>query len=52
LAVDVPQIKTRRYLGLLYTVVGTMRAGAITAGLVEDVQTIRGAVDYNKGYAA
>lgn len=49
---DLPYGKYRRYLGLQYTVVGTMTAGAITAGLVEDLQTINGTVDYAKGFTA
>lgn len=49
---DLPYGKYRRYLGLTYTVVGTMTAGVITAGLVEDLQTINGTVDYAKGFTA
>ncbi|WP_250533977.1 Bbp16 family capsid cement protein [Caballeronia sp. AZ10_KS36] len=49
-SVDLPFGKYRRYVGLKYTVVGTMTAGTITAGLVEDVQTINGTTDYAKGF--
>lgn len=49
-AVDLPFGRYRRYVGLKYTVVGTMSAGTVTAGLVEDVQTINGTTDYAKGF--
>jgi hypothetical protein len=49
---DLPYGKYRRYVGLVYTVVGTMTAGTITAGLVEDLQTLNGTVDYAKGFTA
>jgi len=49
--VDLPRGKYRRYVGLQYTVAtGPMTAGTITAGLVEDLQTLNGTVDYAKGY--
>lgn len=48
--IDLPYGKYRRYVGLQYTVVGTMTAGTITAGLVEDLQTLNGTVDYAKGF--
>lgn len=48
--VVVPDGKFRRYVGLKYTVVGTMTAGTITAGFVEDLQTLNGTTDYAKGY--
>lgn len=51
-ALDLPYGKYRRYVGLTYTVVGTMTAGTITAGLVEDLQTLNGTVDYAKGFTA
>lgn len=51
-ALDLPYGKYRRYVGLVYTVVGTMTAGTITAGLVEDLQTLNGTVDYAKGFTA
>ncbi|SEB24788.1 Bbp16 family capsid cement protein [Paraburkholderia sartisoli] len=48
-----PYGKYRRYVGLQYTVAtGPMTAGAITAGLVEDLQTLNGTVDYAKGFTA
>jgi hypothetical protein len=50
IGLDLPYGKYRRYVGLQYTVVGTMTAGAITAGLVEDLQTLNGTVDYAKGF--
>jgi hypothetical protein len=49
---DLPYGKYRRYVGLIYTVVGTMTAGVVTAGLVEDLQTLNGTVDYAKGFTA
>lgn len=49
---DLPYGKYRRYVGLVYTVVGTMTAGTVTAGLVEDLQTLNGTVDYAKGFTA
>lgn len=49
---DLPYGKYRRYVGLVYTVVGTMTAGTITAGLVEDLQTLNGTTDYAKGFTA
>lgn len=49
---DLPYGKYRRYVGLVYTVVGTMTAGVVTAGLVEDLQTLNGTVDYAKGFTA
>lgn len=51
-ALDLPYGKYRRYVGLVYTVVGTMTAGTITAGLVEDLQTLNGTTDYAKGFTA
>jgi hypothetical protein len=51
-ALDLPYGKYRRYVGLVYTVVGPMTAGTITAGLVEDLQTLNGTVDYAKGFTA
>jgi hypothetical protein len=50
IGIDLPYGKYRRYVGLVYTVVGTMTAGTITAGLVEDLQTLNGTTDYAKGY--
>jgi hypothetical protein len=50
---DVPFGKYRRYVGLKYVVTGTnASAGTITAGLVEDLQTLNGTVDYAKGFTA
>jgi hypothetical protein len=49
-ALDLPYGKYRRFVGLVYTVVGPMTGGTITAGLVEDLQTLNGTVDYAKGY--
>jgi hypothetical protein len=50
---DLPYGKYRRYVGLQYTVAtGPMTAGVITAGLVEDLQTLNGTVDYAKGFTA
>lgn len=52
-ALDLPYGKYRRYVGLTYTVAtGPMTAGTITAGLVEDLQTLNGTVDYAKGFTA
>lgn len=52
-ALDLPYGKYRRYVGLKYVVTGTAAtAGAITAGLVEDLQTLNGTVDYAKGFIA
>lgn len=51
-ALDLPYGKYRRYVGLVYTVVGTMTTGTVTAGLVEDLQTLNGTVDYAKGFTA
>jgi hypothetical protein len=50
LATRLPPQKMRKYLGLKYTVVGTMSAGTILAAVVDDLQTVRGAVDYSKGF--
>jgi hypothetical protein len=50
---DLPYGKYRRYVGLKYVVTGTnASAGTITAGLVEDLQTLNGTVDYAKGFTA
>mgnify|MGYP001556935709 FL=1 len=50
---DLPFGKYRRYVGLKYVVTGTnATAGTITAGLVEDLQTLNGTVDYAKGFTA
>jgi hypothetical protein len=50
---DLPYGKYRRYVGLVYTVgTGPMTAGAVTAALVEDLQTLNGTVDYAKGFTA
>lgn len=52
-ALDVPYGKYRRYVGLKYVVTGSAAtAGTITAGLVEDLQTLNGTVDYAKGFTA
>lgn len=52
-ALDLPYGKYRRYVGLTYTVAtGPMTAGVMTAGLVEDLQTLNGTVDYAKGFTA
>ncbi|SAL47435.1 hypothetical protein AWB74_02132 [Caballeronia arvi] len=49
--IDVPFGKFRRYVGLKYVVTGSnATAGSITAGLVKDMQTINGTVDYAKGF--
>jgi hypothetical protein len=51
IGIDMPYGKYRRYVGLIYTVGGSSAtAGSITAGLVEDLQTINGTTDYAKGY--
>lgn len=51
--VDVPFGKFRRYVGLKYVVTGTnASAGTMTAGLVKDLQTLNGTVDYAKGFTA
>lgn len=48
---DLPYGKYRRFVGLKYVVTGSAAtAGTITAGLVEDLQTLNGTVDYAKGY--
>jgi hypothetical protein len=53
LQLDLPYGKYRRYVGLVYTVAtGPMTAGTITAGLVEDLQTLNGTTDYAKGFTA
>jgi hypothetical protein len=52
IAVDLPYGRYRRYLGLKYTVVGTMSAGTLLAALVEDLQTLNGTTDYAKGFTA
>lgn len=53
IGLDLPYGKYRRYVGLVYTVAtGPMTAGVITAGLVEDLQTLNGTVDYAKGFTA
>lgn len=52
-AVDLPYGKYRRYVGLKYVVTGTnASAGSITAGLVKDLQTLNGTVDYGKQFTA
>ncbi|MDR5743274.1 hypothetical protein QCE73_08915 [Caballeronia sp. LZ029] len=51
LAARVPQQKLRKYLGLKYTVVGTMTAGTITAGLVEDINSVMRTTDFTKGFS-
>jgi hypothetical protein len=43
-------VKTRRYLGVIYTVVGTMTAGALTAAFVADLQTLIDTAAYAKGF--
>jgi hypothetical protein len=43
-------VKTRRYLGVLYAVVGTMSAGNILAAFVPDLQTLGGTTAYVKGF--
>jgi hypothetical protein len=51
IGIDLPYGKYRRYVGLIYTVGGSSAtAGSITAGLVEDLQTLNGTIDYAKGY--
>ncbi|MFM0513096.1 Bbp16 family capsid cement protein [Paraburkholderia sp. RL17-373-BIF-A] len=51
IGVDLPYGKYRRYLGLKYTVVGTMTAGTVLAALIEDLQTFSGTTDYAKGFS-
>lgn len=50
LAMRLPPQKMRKYVGLVYTVVGVMSAGAITAGIVEDIDSMLRTVDFNKGF--
>jgi hypothetical protein len=45
-------VKTRRYLGVIYTVVGTMTAGSLTAAFVADLQSLTAATEYAKGFNA
>ncbi|SEI96343.1 Bbp16 family capsid cement protein [Paraburkholderia diazotrophica] len=52
IAMRLPPQKMRRYVGLVYTVVGTMSAGTITAGIVEDLNTVLRTSDYAKGFSA
>ncbi|KQR90203.1 hypothetical protein ASG35_03050 [Burkholderia sp. Leaf177] len=51
LGVHVPPQKLRKYLGLKYTVVGTMTSGSILAGLAEDIDTVMKPTDFGSGYA-
>jgi hypothetical protein len=43
-------VKTRRYVGVIYTVVGAMTAGAVTAAFVADLQGLTGTTGYQKGF--
>ncbi|WP_227243990.1 Bbp16 family capsid cement protein [Paraburkholderia caribensis] len=52
LAMRLPPQKMRKYLGLIYTVVGTMSAGAITAAVVEDLDGLTKTSEYVKGFTA
>lgn len=50
---DLPYGKYRRYVGLKFVVNGSAAtAGTITVGLVEDLQTLNGTVDYAKQFTA
>ncbi|MFM0261870.1 Bbp16 family capsid cement protein [Paraburkholderia sediminicola] len=46
----IPPQKLRRYMGLIYTVVGTMTAGTITAGVVENLNSIQLTTDFVKQF--
>jgi hypothetical protein len=52
LGANVPAQKIRRYMGLKYTVVGTMTAGTIIAGLAENVDSVMHTSDFAKGFTA
>lgn len=51
LATRLPPQKMRKYLGLIYTVVGAMSAGTITAGVVEDLDGLTRTSEYVKGFS-
>jgi hypothetical protein len=51
-ATRIPPQRLRRYLGLVYTVVGTMTAGAVLAGIAEDLPSVLTPTDYAKGFTA
>lgn len=50
LGTRLPPQKLRKYVGLKYTVVGTMSTGTIIAGVVEDLQSVMLATDFAKGF--
>ncbi|MFL9916405.1 hypothetical protein PQR75_13640 [Paraburkholderia fungorum] len=50
-ATRIPPQRMRRYLGLIYTVVGTMTAGAVLAGIAEDLQSVMTTDQFAKGFA-
>jgi hypothetical protein len=50
LGTRLPPQKLRKYVGLQYSVVGTMSAGTIIAGIVEDLDSIMKTSDFAKGF--
>lgn len=50
-ATRIPPQRMRRYLGVIYTVVGTMTAGAVLAGLAEDLPSVMTTDQFAKGFA-
>lgn len=50
-ATRIPPQRLRRYLGLIYTVVGTMTAGAVLAGLAEDLPSVMTTDQFSKGFS-
>ncbi|MEM5461412.1 hypothetical protein VSR69_42580 [Paraburkholderia phytofirmans] len=50
-ATRIPPQRLRRYLGLMYTVVGTMTAGSILAGIAEDLPSVLTTDQFAKGFS-
>lgn len=50
-ATRIPPQRLRRYLGLVYTVVGTMTAGSVLVGIAEDLPSVMTPTDFAKGFS-
>ncbi|TDY25754.1 hypothetical protein B0G81_6237 [Paraburkholderia sp. BL6665CI2N2] len=50
-ATRIPPQRLRRYLGVIYTVVGTMTAGSVLAGIAEDLPSVMTTDQFAKGFS-
>lgn len=49
-ATRIPPQRLRRYLGVVYTVVGTMTAGSVLAGIADDLPSVMTTDQFAKGF--